>query len=255
MQAFLITLFIIFIIQLLFFLYAYINKTDKVTDLAYGATFIAIVLWKLITNGTYFPVQILVTALITNWGVRLAVYLFIRIHAMGKDKRFDEMREHFFRFAGFWTLQTIAIWTILLPALLILFANNNYSNALYSFIGTGVWFAGFLLETIADWQKFTFKKKHKDRWIESGVWKYSRYPNYFGEMLCWWGIFIIAVPFLSGWSWLVLIGPIFITILLLFVSGIPMLEKRYEKKYGSNPKYQAYKKRTNILIPWFPKNI
>jgi steroid 5-alpha reductase family enzyme len=118
-------------------------------------------------------------------------------------------------------------------------------------LGIVIWISGLLIETISDWQKFSFKNNpnNKNLWIQSGLWKYSRHPNYFGEMLCWWGIFIFVLPFIQGLSWLTIIGPIFITFILLFVSGIPPLEKRYDKKFADNKKYQDYKKKTSILIP------
>ena len=110
-----------------------------------------------------------------------------------------------------------------------------------------------MIETIADHQKFVFKNKNPKKFIKSGLWKYSRYPNYFGEMLLWWGLFIMITPYLGGISLLTIIGPIFITFILLFVSGIPMLEKSYNQKYGKDKEYQEYKRSTSKLIPWFPK--
>jgi steroid 5-alpha reductase family enzyme len=248
---FLKTLFISFIIQILFFIYAALFKTDKVTDLSYGLTFIIIALFSLLTNKTYFSYQILSVAMILIWGLRLSTYLFIRILKTKKDKRFDGIREDFFKFAKFWFFQAIAVWIISLPSSYINSLNIDIQLNTLMFLGLIVWLVGIITETTADIQKFKFKNdpKNKDKWIQSGVWKYSRHPNYFGEMLCWWGIFIFTIPLQNGASHLTIIGPIFITYILLFVTGVPTLEKKYDKRYINNPDYKKYKKETSIIIP------
>ena len=122
-------------------------------------------------------------------------------------------------------------------------------------LGMIVWLTGLTIETIADSQKFKFKNdpKNKGSWIDTGIWKYSRHPNYFGEISCWWGIFIYSLSFQNGLSWLTIIGPVFITLLIMFVSGIPTLEKKYKERYKDNTDYQKYKNETNLLVPWFKK--
>lgn len=268
LNPYFLTFLLAFLIQILFFIFAYLFKTDKVTDLAYGLSFIVLVWYLLLTRSFFLPAQIGVVLMVSLWGVRLSSYLFIRILKMGRDKRFDGMRENLISFLKFWVFQALAIWVISLPATYLLTQKDLGSSILggasalnlksvfsLPFLGTTIFILGLLLETIADWQKFVFKNKsqNKGKWIESGVWGYSRHPNYFGEMLVWWGIFIFSLPWQSDWSWLTLIGPIFITLILLFVSGIPPLEKRYDKKYAANKDYQAYKKRTRLLIPFWPK--
>jgi steroid 5-alpha reductase family enzyme len=116
-----------------------------------------------------------------------------------------------------------------------------------------MWLKGFIFEVTADAQKSAFKSSGKPGFIATGLWKYSRHPNYFGEALLWWGLFVYTVPVLSGALWLSAIGPIFITLLLLFVSGIPLLEKSADAKYGADPAYIDYKRRTNIFIPFLPR--
>ncbi len=244
-------LLISFAIQIFFFLFAATFKTDKFTDLAYGISFVIIALYFLFTNNTYFPTQIAIALAVTVWGVRLATYLFIRILRIKKDTRFDERRENLLEFAKFWLLQAISIWVIMLPATLIL--SSNQSNLVQQLLipGALIWALGFIIETIADWQKFTFKNKpeNKNKWADTGLWKYSRHPNYFGEILCWWGVFVIALPYLEGVELLSIISPAYITILLLFVSGIPPLEKKHDEKYGDRADYREYKEKTSILIP------
>lgn len=244
-----------FLVQLSFFFFAVTFKTDKVTDLSYGLTFIILGWFYFLMNNSPNVSQYLVISLVTIWGLRLVIYLFIRILKIKKDKRFDGVRENFWLFARFWFFQGLAVAIIMLPSIVVLSSTKTLNSYRLTIFGFLVWLVGILIETIADQQKFIFKNNPNNRelWINSGIWKYSRHPNYFGEMLCWWGIFIIAIPFFSGLLWLSAIGPLFITFILLFVSGIPPLEKKYNEKYKNNKKYQEYKKKTSLLIPWFTK--
>lgn len=249
----LLALIVIVGIQAIFFIFAAYFKTDKITDLSYGATFVLVAWLLAFKNSAFTTVHLFIVILITVWGFRLAGYLLHRIIKTKSDRRFDEIREDFLRFLKFWFFQAIAIWIILLPAI-VLFSSKSPIFYPISVLGVCVWIAGFAIEVISDQQKFNFKNNNPGGYIASGLWKYSRHPNYFGEALLWWGIFLITVPILSGVQYLVIVGPIFITYILLFVSGIPLLEKSYDKKYGSDKKYRDYKKRTSIFIPFPPKN-
>jgi len=254
-NIFLSTLLLSFLVQITFFIYAAIFKTDKVTDLSYGLTFIILAIFSLVNSGHYYPYQVLTAIMIGLWGVRLSGYLFIRILKTKRDKRFDGVREDFWKFAGFWFLQAISVWVISLPSSYILNLENNSKFNIFMILGLLVWLTGLTIETIADSQKFRFKNdpKNKGLWIDIGIWKYSRHPNYFGEISCWWGIFIYSLSFQNGASWLTIVGPLFITFLIMFVSGIPTLEKKYKERYKDNADYQKYKKETSLLIPWFKK--
>lgn len=234
-------------LQAIFFAVAATFKTDKVTDLSYGLTFVIVALFLFWRHQT--PYAGLLAAMITLWGIRLASYLFIRILKMGRDRRFDGIREKFWAFAKFWLLQGIAIWVIMLPAIFGMRAGQTISPV--SYVGLAIFLLGLLIETFADWQKYQFKNdpKNRGKWIASGIWKHARHPNYFGELLVWWGIFLYVVPTLQGWGWLTVISPLFITVLLLFVTGIPPLRKQMDEKYGKNPKYQSYLKKTRLLVP------
>jgi len=247
-------LFLIFAIQIVFFALAASLRTDKFTDLSYGLTFVAVALFLLFTKSNQSLVQIITVFLIMAWSIRLAGYLFLRILITKKDVRFDKIRDDFFKFAKFWFLQAISIFIILLPALVI-FNSDKTTNFSYLWIGFMISAGGLTIEAIADQQKFAFKNKaeNKDKWISTGLWKYSRHPNYFGEMLVWWGIYIIALPYLENWLYLTIAGPLFITSLLLFVTGIPTLEKKYEEKYKNDPEFAKYKSKTSLLIPLPPK--
>lgn len=245
---------IIFLIQIIFFAFAAYFKTDKVTDLSYGLSFVATVAILFFVNKTYFIWQIILFLMIAVWGIRLSGFLFIRVLKLKKDYRFDGIRENTIRFARFWSLQAVSIWLILLPAIVALSTIKNPQLDLIAYLGIFVWFFGFIIETIADYQKYQYKnlENKPQEWISEGLWKYSRHPNYFGEMLVWWGIFIFVIPILNSWLWFTILGPFYITFILLFVTGIPPLEKKYAEKYADNKDYLLYKNRTSILIP-FPK--
>ena len=249
------SLIISFAIQIVFFILAATFKTDKVTDLSYGLTFIILTILLLFTNQTFFNSQIIIVLLISAWGIRLAGYLFIRILNIGKDSRFDGIRENVLKFAGFWTLQAFSVWIILLPSTVALSSATDQGVTVLTVIGILVCGIGVVIETIADYQKYVFKNKpiNRDKWIQSGLWRYSRHPNYFGEMLVWWGLFIIASAYLSGLLWLTILAPIYLTMLLLFVSGVPTIEKKYDHQYKDNQDYQHYKNSTSLIVPLPPK--
>lgn len=241
-------------IQIAFFLFAAIKKTDKVTDLSYGLTFVVVSIVTLLQNiESINTVKIILTVLISIWGIRLSSYLFLRILKIGKDKRFDGIRENTKSFASFWLLQAVSIFLILSPVTYLIILDVDMNLSIVSILGFLVATMGIALEGIADQQKFVFKSNpmNKDMWIQSGVWKYSRHPNYLGEIMMWVGVFIYVLPYISGLGWLTIISPIFISILLLFISGIPTLEKKYNEKYKDNADYQNYVKNTGILIPKF----
>jgi steroid 5-alpha reductase family enzyme len=242
------------LINLFFFVFASAWKTDKFTDFTYGFTFAAISLFLLFFNQTFYAYQIILAAMVIIWAARLVTYLVIRILRIKKDNRFNKMRGNVLAFLQFWIFQGLAVWVIMLPVIYVLSSNQPY--AVSPLMGTGIfiWFTGLAIETVADWQKFRFKNKpqNKNKWIESGLWRYSRHPNYFGEMLLWWGVFVYSWPLLQGWGYLTVIGPLFISYILIFVSGIPPLEKRYKEKYKNNKQYLDYRRKTSLLIPSRP---
>jgi len=234
------------LIQLIMFVPAFIFKTDKLTDLSYGLTFIILALLVFLLNPFSWAGLILL-AMVVVWGLRLAGYLFIRINKMKKDERFDGIREKFFRFLSFWMIQGVSVWIILLPAMLF-FGRERVSVTML--LGFLVWLSGLTIETIADRQKFRFYNDsvHRGEWISHGVWKYSRHPNYFGEILCWVGVYLFTFSFSIN-SLIGLASPLFIAFLIIFVSGIPKLEQGADKKWGQRVEYQDYKKHTSVLVP------
>ncbi len=238
----------------IFFAVAAIRRTDVVTDLSYSLSF-ALVSIVLIARNFGAPSAALAPAALTLlWAARLGSYLFGRIIKIKVDHRFDGMREVPLSFAKFWILQAIAVFVILLPVVASIASPvSPRTFGPFEVAGLVLWLAGFVIEVEADTQKSAFKKSGKPGVITTGLWAWSRHPNYFGEALLWWALFLYSIPALEGLLWVSVLGPVFITILLLFVSGIPLLEKSADAKYGSDPAYREYKRRTSIFIPFPPK--
>jgi len=237
-------------IQAVFFVFAASLKTDKVTDLSYSLTFIVVAIMLWMRSVPPFNMATLILAgMVVAWGVRLAGYLFSRILHMKRDARFDGIREHFWPFFKFWFFQGIAVWLIMLPVTLWFRAPGSWS--LFSAAGLIVWAAGLAIETVADAQKFEHKRRPGAKWTSTGLWRVSRHPNYFGELLCWWGVFLFVAGDLAGASWwLGLLGPLAISGVILFLTGLPQLEASAERKWGSDPAYQRYRATTSLLVPW-----
>ena len=237
-----------------FFAAAAIRKTDMVTDLSYSLSF-AVLALALPDAGAHKPLQLIASLMVLLWAFRLGGYLFGRILRIKVDHRFDELRDKPLRFARFWLLQAISVAVIMLPVSYLLGRDGAPGFGPWAIAGAAIWLVGLAIEAVSDAQKSAFKgtEKNRGRFISSGLWRYSRHPNYFGEMLVWWGLFVYAVPFLHGPAFAVALGPLFLTLLLLFVSGIPLLEKGAEAKYGADPAYREYRRRTSILVPLPPR--
>jgi len=239
--------------QLSFFAVAGGLKFDKVTDFAYGTNFILLAIMTLCVRGSYNPRQIGVSICIILWGLRLALYLLTRILKIGEDHRFDDIRKNIYKFAGFWFAQFVSVWLIFIP--------NAFINAVpyqpdlnwRDYLGFAMFALGLIIETFADQQKFSHRNnpKNKGHWCDDGLWNYSRHPNYFGEMLCWWGLYTCgsSVYMMMPALWGGVVGPIYLTFILLFLSGIPGLEKSADAKYWAREDYQLYKKSVSPLIP------
>jgi steroid 5-alpha reductase family enzyme len=247
----LLTLSISLLIQAVMFVFAASFKTDKVTDLSYGLSFITLAVVLLVLNDSTQPASRVLAAMVIVWGIRLAAYLLYRIVRIKRDPRFDGVRDRFWKFLQFWAFQGFIVWVIMLPVTLW-FGNAGPWNGLMS-VAVLVWATGLIIETVADAQKFAEKSRAsgRSRWMASGLWRYSRHPNYFGELLCWWGIFLFVSGDLFGWSWMGILGPISLTYILIYVTGIPTLERSADRKWGDDVEYREYKERTSVLIPWF----
>lgn len=240
--------------QLLFFIITALLKFDKVTDFAGSTNFIIIAVLTLVVKGTWHFRQVVLTLLAVIWGTRLALFLLMRILQWGEDRRFDEMRDNLGKLAFFWMFQAVWVWAVSLPVTVVNASDRDPSLQAVDIIGWVMWSVGMIVEATADQQKLKFKNapENRGKWCNVGLWKYSRHPNYFGEILLWWGIFVASTPLLEGAEWLIILGPIFLTLLLLFVSGIPLLEVSADKKFGNVAAYRIYKGTTSPLIPLPP---
>jgi steroid 5-alpha reductase family enzyme len=235
-----------------FFLVAALLRTDVFTDITYSLSFIALAAIMLIFTPSASAAALVAACAVILWAVRLGGYLFWRILHIKVDHRFDDKRDSFAKFGAFWLLQAVSVWVIMLPVYGFFASAKAASLSPVLFIpGLVVFIAGFAIEAVADAQKYAFKSKpeSKGEFMSRGVWKYSRHPNYFGEMLVWWGIALPGAFAFRGIEFLYFLGPVFITLLLLFVSGIPLLEKEADRKWGDRTDYREYKTRTSILVP------
>ncbi len=240
-----------FVIQWIVFVPSYLRQTEKFFDLTGSITYISVTTLALLSSSAIDARAILLWALVIIWAARLGTFLFRRIQKAGKDDRFDELKPSFIRFLNVWTIQ--GLWVTFTAAAAWVAITTTYRKELDAFavIGLLVWMFGFAFEVIADAQKSRFNadSANKGKFIQTGLWSRSRHPNYFGEIVLWVGVAIIALPVLQGWQWVALISPVFVTLLLTRVSGIPLLEAKADKKWGGQPDYEAYKKRTPVLIP------
>lgn len=230
-------------------------KRNDIADVGWGLGFILIAsisAWF----GEGSVAGLLGTALVTLWGTRLALHIYLRNKDKGEDFRYKNWRDswgkYFYVRSYFqiYILQGVLMFLISLPVILSNLFYAEYSPV-FLFIGLAVWILGFIFEAGGDYQlsQFISDPKNKGRIMTSGLWSVTRHPNYFGEVTMWWGIFILCMP--SVFWGTMLASPLLITFLILRVSGIPMLEKKYE----GNLEFEEYKKRVSAFIPWFPKKI
>lgn len=240
-----------FIIQWLVFIPSFKAQTEKFFDLTGSLTYVVItVILALLTPGIDAR-GILLAALVSIWALRLGTFLSRRISKSGKDDRFDEIKPSLIRFLNVWTVQ--GLWVVFTAAAAWIAITSSQKVGLdwLAIVGLVLWVVGFGIEVVADLQKSRFKADpaNKGKFISTGLWSKSRHPNYFGEILLWVGVAIIAAPVLQGWQWVAMISPVFVALLLLKVSGIPLLEKKADKHWGGQADYEAYKKNTPVLIP------
>jgi steroid 5-alpha reductase family enzyme len=244
-----------YLIQWIVFIPSYINRTEKFFDLTGGITYSTVTILSMLLSGKTDLRSLVLSALVLVWAIRLASFLFMRVRKAGEDRRFREIKQSFWRFLQTWTLQGLWVTFTLAAALAVITSRRVVGFDLFLVIGVLVWAIGFAVEVAADTQKSRFKADpaNDGKFIHSGIWAWSRHPNYFGEIVLWIGVAIIALPVLQGWQWVTLISPLFVTLLLTKVSGIPMLEERADKKWGGQPDYEDYKANTPVLIPAKPK--
>jgi steroid 5-alpha reductase family enzyme len=240
-----------FLIQWVVFIPAYMFQTEKYFDLTGGFTYITVIILAVWLSPAADARSYLLLALVVIWAARLGSFLFRRIHKAGKDGRFDELKPSFFRFLNTWTIQGLWVTFTMAAALAAVTTTNRKELDAFAWVGLLIWLVGFGIEAAADAQKNRFRADpaNSGNFIQTGLWARSRHPNYFGEIVLWIGVAVIAMPVLSGWQWVTMISPLFVTLLLTKVSGVPMLEKRADEKWGGQEDYEAYKENTPVLIP------
>ena len=239
------------IIQVIFFIPSFILKTEKLYDLIGSTTYIIVITIAYLSVNTKTATDTILFLFIVLWGTRLGTYLFRRIQRDSEDVRFEKAKRNFFWFLQYWMGQ--ALWVSITSCAAVISILNTEPNTLgiNGIIGILIWLIGFGFEVIADFQKNNFKKAENtnDKFISDGLWSISRHPNYFGEITLWIGIYIISYTSFTGYEYLSIVSPIFVYILLTRMSGINMLEKIADERYGNINSYIEYKNNTPILIP------
>ena len=245
----------IFLAQWLVFIPSYIFETEHYFDLTGSLTYVSVTLLAILFTVDISLRDILLALFVWIWAFRLGSFLFIRVKKAGSDGRFDLMKKDFWWFLMTWTIQGLWVFLTLAMALAAITSESKMTIDIFAVIGTLIWIFGFSIEVVADQQKTNFKDDpaNKDSFITVGLWSWSRHPNYFGEMVLWIGIAVIAFPVLIGWQLVALISPIFVIFLLTRISGITMLESRGYKKWKDDPAYIDYLERTSVLVPFPPK--
>ncbi len=241
---------LIFCIQWISFFPAYIFQTEKFYDLTGSITYLSIVFSAVYITGSQNIADYIIVGCVAIWALRLGSFLFMRIHKAGEDRRFRLIKPNFTRFLMTWTLQGMWVSMCLLCVMTALSSKNGIILNNIFFAGLFVFILGFSIEIIADHQKTIFRKdeKNKDKFISTGLWAYSRHPNYFGEIMLWFGISVMSFSSLSGLQYLTLISPIFVYILLVYISGVRILEDQGLKKWGDLESYKKYIKNTPSLF-------
>ncbi len=245
---------IAFAIQWIAFIPAYVFQTEKFYDLMGSITYLTVIWFTLMSSSNESTLvnigNIVIVLLISSWAIRLGTFLFLRIKKDGEDKRFRTIKPSASRFFMTWTLQGLWVSLCSMCALTAISSEGGIVLNLFFYLGVAIFIFGFAIEIIADKQKSKFRsiEANKDSFITTGLWAKSRHPNYLGEILLWLGVAVISISSLSGWQYLTLISPIFTYLLLVYVSGVRMLEDMGDKKWGHNEEYIKYKSTTPRLF-------
>lgn len=245
----------IFLVQVLAFIPAWLKQTEHYYDLTGSVTYILAAILAVALSGHTDLTALLLMGMVVVWAGRLGPFLFRRVRKSGGDDRFDEIKPNFMRFLNVWVIQGLWIAVTGATAFTAITALERPETSVLTFIGIGLWLIGFAVEVVADNQKSKFKAdpSNQGKFISTGLWSRSRHPNYFGEIVLWIGVAIAAFPALSGWQYATLISPVFVVVLLTRISGVPMLERKAEAKWGGKADYEEYKAKTPTLIPAFTK--
>ena len=243
------------VLHWIIFLPSFAFQTEHYFDLTGSISYISTVIAAAWLNPDLDLRDLIIGAMILIWALRLGSFLFWRIKKDGQDKRFRVMKTKFVWFLMTWTLGGVWVLVTMAAGLAAMTSNTTVALGPFAYTGIALWIAGLLIEVIADSQKTKFRKNpdNRDRFITTGLWAWSRHPNYFGEITLWLGLALLALPVLSGWQLATMISPVFVYVLLTKVSGIPLLENLAQKKWGSDPEFIAYTESTPALMMRKPK--
>ncbi len=239
-----------FVIQWVAFVPAWLKRSERFFDLVGSVTYIGTAAIAWILADEISARAVIVAALVAVWATRLGVFLTFRVKREGGDRRFNTIKNHFPTFLMTWSLQAVWVSVTFGPGLAVIIDNKPVSLDGYLVVGVLLWILGFAIEVIADEQKRRFRQApdNASRFIQSGLWRWSQHPNYFGEILLWFGIGVIALPSLQGSQYVLLISPVFVWLLLTKISGVRMLDASARRRWGDDPEYKRYRSATPVLI-------
>lgn len=254
MNNYLEIIYVVFVFYVILFIFGQIKNNNSIVDIFWGLGFVIAAIYGIIANSSYSPISLIITILVSIWGLRLTYHIAKRNIGKPEDFRYVQFRE---RWGVKWVRTKAFFHVYILQYLMLLLISSAYVNIIIQnrkgvnvldLVGISIWCIGFYFESRSDYELKSFKKdpENKGKIMTSGLFKYSRHPNYFGEAVMWWGIYLIGI---SSSGFIFIISPLTITILVRFVSGVPMLEKHYEH----NELFQEYAKKTSVFIPWFPR--
>ena len=255
-KSFTLLVFLAFAINIAVFVPSFASRTDHYYDLTGSITYITVTAVALITTDEVDTRTLLAGLMIFVWAGRLGTFLFARVKKSDGDRRFDQIKQSAVRFLMAWMLQGLWVSLTAGAAYAAITSGAKTSFGVLGVVGLLLWVAGFAIEVVSDNQKSAFKKDptNEGRFINVGLWRWSRHPNYFGEIMLWTGMAIMVLPALSGLQYATLISPVFVFVLLTRVSGVPLLERRADKKWGGEPDYDEYKANTPVLAMRPPRS-
>ena len=255
-NAFTFTLIVAVLLQVIFFIPSFLLKTEKYYDLVGSLTYVTTVSLAYFSVETKTMIDSIIYFYVMVWALRLGIYLFRRVRNDGKDVRFEKAKRHFFWFLQYWMGQALWVSLTACAAIIAILSPEEDTLPVLAMVGMALWLSGFTIESLSDYQKRVFRKENNpsEAFIHTGLWARSRHPNYFGEIMLWTGIAVIALNTLTGIEYITLVSPIFVYILLTRMSGVNLLERIADERYGHLEEYQRYKRNTPVLVPKLSKD-